>query len=207
MMRFYRTPWIIKKLYPSLIWRIKSNDSVFLTFDDGPHPETTDWIHDELEKYSARATFFYTGENVAKYPELVKQTMSKGHRIGNHTYSHLKGWVTNNEAYLSDIRACEDELNKMGIYNDLFRPPYGRIKTTQIRALKNKQKIMWSGLSFDYDSRLNLNRSFEQLKKSRPGDILVFHENKRAFKNLRILLPQVLEFFASKKYKFEAIHD
>ncbi len=205
MIRFYRTPWITKMLYPSLIWNIPSENSIFLTFDDGPHPEITNWVLEELSKHDAHATFFLLGKNVSKHPELVKKTQAHGHKIGNHTYSHLKGWTTDDEMYLKDFKRCAKELNEFEGGNNLFRPPYGRIKKSQIDKLKNERIIMWSKLSWDFVSDLNIAESIRQLKKSKPGDILVFHENEKSFNNLKILLPRLLDFFNSKGYKLDTI--
>ena len=205
MIRFYRTPRLIKTLYPSLIWNISSMDSVYLTFDDGPHPEITNWILDELSKYKAKATFFYVGENVYRYPELVQKTMSQGHSIGNHTYSHSNGWAKKNSLYLEDVQKGQHELDKLRVKKNLFRPPYGRIRRSQLKKLGNYRIIMWSQLAWDFIPDLDLDKSFEKLSNSNPGDILLFHENEKAFENLKILLPKVLKCFESQGYKMQSI--
>src|SRR5579885_3546890 len=121
---FIKTPWIVRKLFPSYIWRIPSNNKyVYLTFDDGPHPEITPWVVNELEKYHALATFFCIGKNVEKYGDIYKLILNKGHAVGNHTYHHFDGWKTENEIYINDVLKAKEF-----IHSTLFRPPYGKLK-------------------------------------------------------------------------------
>lgn len=205
MIRFYKTPWITQKIYPSLTWKGVSTDCIYLTFDDGPHPEITPWVLEELEKANAKATFFCIGKNVKEYPEVVQLVLKAGHSVGNHTFSHIKGWKTTTNQFLSDVEQCDLEMKSLGVETDLFRPPYGRIKTSQIRELKSKRIIMWSHLSWDFDMNLNTEKSISKLKAANAGSILVFHESKNSYTNLKTILPQILSHFSSKGFKFEAI--
>ncbi len=205
MIRFHKTPWITKKWYPSFVWNIPSENSIFLTFDDGPHPEITGWILKELSKYNASASFFCIGEHVDKYRDIAEQVVSQGHVIANHTYNHLKGWAATVPEYLEDVERCDEVLTGLGIENNFFRPPYGRIKKVQARGLQHKQIIMWSHLSSDFSPKLNVKKSLDNLKKAMPGDILLFHENEKSFQNLKVLLPVILDHFQSKGYKLESI--
>lgn len=205
MIRFYKTPWITQTRYPELIWKLDSEDSIYLTFDDGPSPEATPWVIDELNKAKAKATFFCQGKNIKAYASIVQSLIDNGHVIGNHTQNHLNGWKTMTLDYLDDIRKCDNELMNFGIHNQLFRPPYGRIKKNQISRLKNRRIIMWSYLSWDFDLKLDTEKSLEKLKEAGPGSILAFHDSAKAFKNLRIILPEILSHFSSKGLKFEAI--
>lgn len=205
MMRFYKTPWIAKARYPELTWSLNSKQSIYLTFDDGPNPIVTPWVLNELRKENAKATFFCLGENIANYKSLAKEILAQGHSIGNHTQNHLNGWKSGNLEYQDNISACDDELAKLGVSNQLFRPPYGRLKKNQIDALKNKKIIMWSHLSWDFDKNLNLSTSLKKLKSAGCGSILTFHDSKKAFDNLKILLPEILSHFSSKGIQFEAL--
>lgn len=203
MIRFFKTPWIVRKWYPFLTWRFDCNDSIFLTFDDGPHPEATSWVLEQLDQYKAKATFFCLGKNITKYPETAKLVVDRGHTIGNHGFNHLNGWKTSDHAYLQDINACDDALDEIGIKTNLFRPPYGRIRKRQI--LNDKRTILWSYVSWDFDSGVSSDLAFRKLKKAKSGDIIVFHDSEKAFKNLKAILPQILSYFHSKGLKFEAI--
>ncbi|WP_436516797.1 polysaccharide deacetylase family protein [Ekhidna sp. To15] len=205
MIRFYKTPRITKARYPELIWNIDSEESIYLTFDDGPNPETTPWIKHELRKVGAQATFFCLGKNIRENMTLAQELLDEGHVIGNHTYNHLNGWTTINLDYQEDIRACDQQLMILGVHNQLFRPPYGRIKKGQINALKNRRIVMWSHLSWDFDPKLNIEKSIDKMKQAKPGSILVFHDSIKAFENLKMMLPEILSFFTSKGFKLESI--
>lgn len=205
MIRFYKTPWITRARYHELTWSLDSDESIYLTFDDGPDRNTTPWIMNELRKVGAKATFFCLGKNIKENATLVQDLLNDGHVIGNHTYNHLNGWKTLINDYLEDVRACDEELMNLGIHNQLFRPPHGRIKKGQISALSNRRIIMWNYLSWDFDSKLNLKKSIEKMKEAKPGSILVFHDSPKAFKNVKVILPEILTFFTSKGFKFEPI--
>jgi len=201
---YFNPSMILKTLFPGLIWNIPNEkNKVFLTFDDGPDPEVTPWVLDVLNRYKAKATFFCLGKNVEKYPELFQRIKEEGHAIGNHSYSHLDGWRTKNKGYFEDIERA-DKL----IQSNLFRPPYGRIKPSQIRVLKEKYKIiMWDVLSGDYSEKINGEKSAGNvLKWSRSGSIIVFHDIKQAFKNLKVALPRILDGFRKRGLNFEVIN-
>ncbi len=205
MIRFYKTPWITRMMYPNLQWKGHAHNCIYLTFDDGPHPIITPWVLDVLEKANAKATFFCVGKNVREYPDLTQLILKAGHSLGNHTFNHLKGWKTTTNQFLSDVEQCDQEMKSLGIETDLFRPPYGRIKRSQIKELKSKRIIMWSHLSWDFDKELNLKTSISQLKNADAGSILAFHDTSKAYGNLKVILPELLSHFTSKGLKFEAI--
>lgn len=194
---------LLKIVLPSLTWRLKTKEKViYLTFDDGPNKILTPFILKELREFDAKATFFLLGKCVIKENALYQQIKKEGHTIGNHTFSHLNGWQTKNLSYFSDIERC----NKI-IKSDMFRPPYGRIKLSQIRYLKRKYKlIMWDVLSWDFDQRTSPEKCLEiVINKAKPGSILVFHENEQSSENVKYTLPKVLKHFKSRGYKFKAL--
>jgi peptidoglycan-N-acetylglucosamine deacetylase len=187
-------------MYPDTVWKIKTKEKkIFLTFDDGPCPETTPWILDTLKKAGAKATFFLIGRNADKYADLADKIQDHGHALGNHTYSHLNGWKTNKEEYINDVLFAETVIN-----SGLFRPPYGKFSPAQYRLLKDKFKIiMWDVLSRDYSYRLSRNRCLQiVLGQTKKGSIVVFHDSLKARKNLEYALPRFLEHFAAKGYQF-----
>jgi len=189
---YQKTPWLLKQFFPQLTWEKKTDSNiVFLTFDDGPNPEITPWVINELQKYNFQATFFCVGQNLKKYPEVVFEIERNGHSIGNHTMNHIKGWNHSLKDYEKNIMDFDFLLE-----TPLFRPPYGRITIEQIKHLKHKfQIIMWSLLSCDYLPNLNIQKSLNNLKKhTEAGSIIVFHDSLKAEKNLKILLPLYLEF-------------
>jgi len=197
MIRFYKTPAVVKWIYPSRMWKLESSDTIYLTFDDGPDPEVTPWVLEELKKADAKATFFCVGRKVSANPNLIERQLKEGHLIANHTFSHLNGWGSSKQHYLEECSRCDLELEKIGVRNTLFRPPYGKMTSAQARSLK-KQIIMWSHLSWDFDPSLNRSKALSILKKAKPGSIITFHDSLKAYENLRALLPELLEHFRDR---------
>jgi peptidoglycan-N-acetylglucosamine deacetylase len=186
-----------------VIWdKRESGQKLFLTFDDGPTPEITEKVLDILDKYNAKATFFCLGRNVERHPEIYHEIIHRGHAVGNHTYSHLKGWRHENEDYFQDI-----ELAAHHIKSTLFRPPYGRIRRSQISCLKEKYTIiLWDVMSHDYEKRISKERSLKAvLRYSNEGSIIVFHDSVKAWSKLQFILPRVLEEFSGRGYLFEVL--
>src|ERR1700712_3619484 len=142
-MYLVKTPWLLKKLYPQLIWnKSRNKPCIYLTFDDGPIPIVTPFVLNILKQYDAKATFFCIGDNVSKHPDVFEQVKNAGHSIGNHTFNHLKGWITEDKTYLDNFLKADQLINA-----NLFRPPYGRIKRSQIKLLKQARPaipiVMW----------------------------------------------------------------
>jgi len=201
-MRF-KPPKFIQRLFPNFIWDFPhETNTVYLTFDDGPSPEVTPWVLDELDKHQAKATFFCLGKNVEMNPALFSEIKARGHAVGNHSYSHIKGWGMDTGAYLRDVDLAESFIG-----NNLFRPPYGRIGPHQARMVGERYNIiMWSILSRDYSRNLSGKACAQGvLKYLRPGDIVVFHDSRKSAKNLWQALPAVLEFIHSKGWKCKPI--
>ena len=208
-MYLVKTPWLLKKIYPQLIWDSdKRGRTIYLTFDDGPIPIVTPFVLNILEQYKAKATFFCIGDNVNKHTDIFEKVKAAGHAIGNHTFNHLKGWDTDDEAYLQNFIKA-DEL----LHTPLFRPPYGRIKLSQIKLLKqhrsNLQIIMWDVLSGDFDVNLSPEKCLQSvLKYTQPGAIIVFHDSLKAFDRLEYVLPRAMEVWSKEGYSFGCLnHD
>jgi peptidoglycan-N-acetylglucosamine deacetylase len=203
---FVTSPWWLRKLYKSCTWDIKTNEKIiYLSFDDGPHPEITPAVLNELKKYNAKATFFCIGDNVKKFPGTYQRLIAEGHAIGNHTMHHVNGWKTGNAEYLNDISAAAEFIK-----SDLFRPPYGRIKKAQLQKLKavkpHLKIVMWSVLAGDWVAGLEPEKCFRQVKNAvYPGCIIVLHDSEKANKRMSYVLPQLLQYFTEKGYKFEKI--
>ena len=163
---------------------------IALTFDDGPTPGITEWILAMLEKYDAKATFFVLGKNVEAYPDLFRRIVDAGHKVGNHTYSHQKGWGMSLERYIEDVDFANDL-----IHSELFRPPYARITPAQARALSQRYKlVMWDVLSRDYSRSLSPRKCLKNVTKHlEPGAIVVFHDSEKSFRNMRYALPRTLD--------------
>lgn len=206
----YKTGWLLQDvLFPSLTWRIRTQEKVlYLTFDDGPIPDVTDRVIEILARYQAKGTFFCVGDNVRKHPDVLRRVIQAGHTAANHTFNHLNGWSVSNDQYLENVRLCEEQLNGLHIQNRLFRPPYGRISRTQIKALQpDYQIVMWDVLTGDYLQSLDGDKCLRRsISYTRPGTIVVFHDSLKASKNLYHVLPRYIEHFAEAGYRFEALH-
>jgi peptidoglycan-N-acetylglucosamine deacetylase len=203
---FITTPWWLRKFFVGCVWDIKTTEKIiYLSFDDGPHPTITPFVLGQLKKYNAKATFFCIGDNVKKFPEIFNQVIADGHAIGNHTMHHINGWKSTDEVYLGDIEAAGKYIN-----TTLFRPPYGRIKNSQIRRLKTSnpalKTIMWSVLAGDWVATLSPQKCFEQIKnKIYPGCIVVFHDSEKASERMGYALPKLLEHFTRLGFTFKEI--
>ena len=203
---FITTPWWLRKFFPGCMWDKKTKEKIiYLSFDDGPHPTITPFVIEELKKYNAKATFFCIGDNVKKFPETYKQLIDEDHAIGNHTMHHINGWQNDDEKYLNDIVKAAAYIN-----SNLFRPPYGRIKKSQIKKLKTSghklQTIMWSVLAGDWVNTLTPQKCFEQVKNNiYPGCIVVFHDSEKANERMSYALPMLLKHFTQLGYTFKKI--
>ncbi len=205
---FLKIPWWVPKLFPRYTWRMPDREkTVYLTFDDGPHPEITPWVLDQLGQYSAAATFFCIGKNVEQHPGVYRQIVAAGHSTGNHTYSHPNGWKTATPAYLQDVAKAS-----MVIDSPLFRPPYGRLKKKQAAGLRETMQkehikvVMWDVLSADFDPSVSPEQCAQiVLQYVRSGSIIVFHDSEKALRNLEFALPIVLENLKNRGFRFQKL--
>lgn len=207
-MGFYwiKTNLIIKKLFSKYIWDIpNSENTIYLTFDDGPTPVITKWVLDTLNKHSIKATFFCIGKNIQSNPHLFKQVISEGHSIGNHTFNHLNGWKNTTDIYMNNIALCNDAISTLHKEKVvLFRPPYGKIKRAQSKILKSQgyKIIMWDVLSADFDQSITKEKCLENvISNIKSGSIIVFHDSVKAFQNLEYVLPKVLDYINENEFK------
>jgi peptidoglycan/xylan/chitin deacetylase (PgdA/CDA1 family) len=207
----YRTPKILQSFYPTLTWeKPQFEKTVFLTFDDGPIPEVTEFVLEQLDAFEIKATFFCIGDNVQKNPEILKKIIESKHRIGNHTFNHLKGWNTDGNIYIKNIEKCQKELSKLSpsVSTKLFRPPFGRIKKSQIPLVKELgfDIVMWTTLSQDYRVDVSSEKCLKAtLNATRNGSIVVFHDSLKARKNLEHVLPRYIESLLEDGYTFQVL--
>lgn len=203
-MRLQVPKWI-KRVWNKPIWSIvpNSHKTIYLTFDDGPHPEITPKILDILDEFDAKATFFCVGNNVRRNPTTFELIKERGHTVGNHTYDHIKGFSTENSLYLENVKKA-DKL----IGSKLFRPPFGRITPRQIRMMleNNFKVVLWSFITYDYDCKMSVERIMKIIKKhSKDGAVVVFHDSKKAEKNVLQTLPLALQYWKKEGYVVKSI--
>lgn len=203
IMYLIKTPGFVKEFSPQLTWDLAPNNhTIYLTFDDGPHPELTPQVLTLLNKYNATGTFFCVGENIEKHPETFEMLRTHEQGIGSHTYHHLNGWTSDNVTYFKDIKRAASLAGSI-----LFRPPYGRIKPSQIPIIQHHfEIIMWSVLSGDFDMTLTGKKCFENVRRHvSDGSIVVFHDSTKAADRLLYALPRTLDYFSKLGYRFDAL--
>lgn len=191
----------LRWLYPRAAWRMDHNDhSVYLTFDDGPIPESTPFILQTLAEFDVKATFFMVGDNVRKYPNLFRQIVSAGHQVGNHTYHHLGGFKHIAKTYIDDTERANDLIG-----SHLFRPPHGCISHGQYLWLKRKYRIvMWDLVTRDYSKWLTADDVYENVRRyARNGSIITFHDSLKSIDKLRTALPRSLKWLKEQGYEFK----
>ncbi len=199
-MRFYRAPRIARFVFHRGIWKGDDPNAVYLTFDDGPHPEVTPFVLDLLSVYKVKATFFCLGKNVRLYPGLMNRILAEGHRIGNHSMFHENGTKTPVRPYLASVKHAQKLIP-----STLFRPPYGRITPIQMSAIRRKlglKIVFWTWLSYDYDASVSSAEILENAQKIKGSDILVFHDSEKAFPHLKIVLKPILEQLIQRNFTF-----
>lgn len=198
-----KTPLLVKALYADLTWNFARNtQDIFLTFDDGPHPQITDEVLLHLQQANAKATFFCVGANIQKFPAMFKRLTEEQHSVGNHTYDHMNGWKNPNYAYFRSIVKC-----KQLVQTSLFRPPHGKITRSQAKAVRKKFNIiMWDVLSADFDKTVSKEKCLDNvIKNIQPGSIVVFHDSEKAAEKMLYALPRALDFIQERKWNMKAI--
>jgi len=204
-----KTPALVKQYYENYIWEIAESDNgIYLTFDDGPIPDVSTWILDLLDSYGIKATFFCVGDNVKKHPNTFEHLVKSGHGVGNHTFNHLNGWNTKTRKYLENIKKTTDIFKNHGIKTKLFRPPYGKLRPQQSKAIKalGYDIIFWSVLSKDYSLKLSSQQVFNNIiQHAKAGSIIVCHDNIKAFKHLKAILPHAIETLLQKGFEFKTL--
>ena len=205
-----KTPKTVKNLLRNFIWEIpNSNNTIYLTFDDGPIPEVTEWVLDILKEENIKATFFCIGDNIQKHPTIYQRILNEGHKTGNHTFNHLNGWSTKTKNYIENFKLCETEHLKLNSEHFLlFRPPYGKMTLSQSKKIQKLgyKIIMWDVLSYDFKASITAEKCKENvLKNTTAGSIIVFHDSIKAEKTLRKILPEVIQELKNKGFQFDVL--
>lgn len=206
-MRIIKPSGFMRMFYPSLLWQMPktAEKTLYLTFDDGPHPLITPKVLEILRKYNAKATFFCIGNNVKKYPETFELVKKEGHSVGCHTFNHEDGWKTKTDDYIKSVL----EANKL-INSDLFRPPHGKIKRSELKKLQTSnsklQTIAWTVIAYDWDHALSHEDVYQNvIRNADDGAIVAFHDSLKAYNNMISALPRVLEYYSEKGFIFKAL--
>ncbi|WP_318642500.1 polysaccharide deacetylase family protein [Flavobacterium ardleyense] len=206
MFYWVKTHWIIKKIFSRYMWSKEQNDKVvYLTFDDGPTPQITDWVLQQLQQYNAKATFFCIGKNVEEQHEIFQRLLDSGNAVGNHTQNHINGWRNSTDVYLKNIEECENAIGNLpNQQQKYFRPPYGKITPRQATAVLQKgyKIVMWDVLSADFDQTITPEECLQNvLNNVLAGSIIIFHDSEKAWPNLQFALPKVLQFLKENDFE------
>ena len=195
MIKVFKTPFFYRWIFHRRVWGFSDKKAIYLTFDDGPTEELTDWILDFLKQENIKATFFCVGANAKKLPLLINQIKSEGHALGNHTMRHEKGILVSKKDYLHSIKETSEHVN-----SKLFRPPYGRLPMHYSRVIQKEYKIiMWSWLSYDFDETISIKTIINKAKKQiKGGDIIVVHDNLKVEQRIKELLPELVKVIREK---------
>lgn len=210
-----RTPRWMQLLWPSRLWRMPADPvhpTLYLTFDDGPTPGVTDWILDQLDAFEAKASFFAVGQQAERHPDLLMEVMRRGHAVGTHTQHHLNGWKTKSSTYLEDVRSGNKVISEILVDEspsyqpNLFRPPYGRIRSRDARRISDQKIVMWNVLAADWRDDLSVGEVSQRVTRHAvDGSIVVFHDSLKAESRVKGALPQVLKHFAGQGFRFEKL--
>ncbi len=198
----FRSPRFLSWLYPKRTWGFSSTENtVYLTFDDGPNPDATTWVLDVLKEHGIQATFFCVGTNVKEHPDIYNRILAEGHTVGNHTMNHENGYKTSSRKYVGSVQATSE-----CVQSNLFRPPYGRMTRRQEKKLSDYHVIMWSWLSYDFSSKVPVEAVVQDARNNvRAGDILVFHDNAKTLERLQQILPSVITEIKQKGLSFSSL--
>jgi peptidoglycan/xylan/chitin deacetylase (PgdA/CDA1 family) len=198
-----RPPRLLRSIYPNTLWRINETEKIiYLTFDDGPVPGVTTAALSFLKQFNAQATFFCVGENVQQHPDIYANILVDGHTVGNHTHHHTDGWTLSTKAYSQDVQECA-----RSVQSNLFRPPYGRLRQSQLRLLQQHYSVvMWDVLTCDFDQRLTGDDCLQlAVQLTRSGSIVVFHDSIKAKERMLYALPNYLETMSENGWTFSAL--
>ncbi len=212
-LHWIKTPRWITKIFNNFCWNIPNqNQKIYLTFDDGPTPEVTQWVLDELKNQDIKATFFCIGKNIKEFSTIFSMILDQGHHVGNHTFDHQNGWKTPTITYLKSIEKTQkwiDNITKNKFKDNLlFRPPYGKIGPLQSHKIRQKgyKIVMWDVLSADFDPEITDEKCLENVtKNTTAGSIIVFHDSKKAFEKLQFVLPKAIAFLKQKGFQFDVL--
>lgn len=213
----YQFPDWVQRWYPHALWRGDTGGiapSVYLTFDDGPVPEVTPQVLDILDSYAVKATFFWVGENLLKYPHLAQEVVRRGHKIGNHTYNHLSGWSVSSDEYKTNIQKTDAIIREtVPLYCErnterLFRPPYGKMRRDVYKWLQTNGYtiVLWDLVTHDYNRRYPP-QEIERISMRyvRDGSIILMHDSIKASTNTVEVLPRLIQRLKENGYQFRTL--
>ena len=172
--------------------------TVALTFDDGPSELTPQFL-DLLQQYNAKAVFFCVGEQIQKYPEVIKRMQAEGHLVAHHTFTHQPKTILHAKALANEIRHTDEALAHLDIVTPYFRPPYGITSPPIARAIRAtaKKAIGWDVRSLDtiiHDEDKLFHRIVRKLTN---GNIILMHDR---LPHTLTVLERLLQYLKENNY-------
>ncbi|NQT25417.1 polysaccharide deacetylase family protein [candidate division KSB1 bacterium] len=202
-------PSFTRHLAPWTIWKGDSkNRTVYLTFDDGPHPQYTPEVLKILKDYDATAAFFLTGENIVRHPGLVERIHSEGHVIGNHGFSHMNLAFKKRQVVFGEIERTDQAIRQItGSPSRFFRPPYGRFDFRFRKYMKqfDYRLVNWSLLTEDFREHPPEFLLKRVMAHVHPGAIILMHDGLPTTPILIQILPEILNSLKKKHYRFVSL--
>lgn len=200
----YQFPTWLQSLYRGVVWRKDTSSKVvYITFDDGPIPECTPEVLRILSDYDVKATFFMVAENAERHPELLERVRAAGHTVGNHTYHHMRGCKSCTQDYVHDAKRGAEILQ-----TSLFRPPHGRMRWSQKKALLEAGYTiyLWDVLTHDYNARYSVEKMLSVVKRyTRNGSIIVLHDSLKSKDRMLEALPMIIEWLQAEGYELRGL--
>jgi len=202
---FYRN--VAASIFPSILWHT-DDPTVHLTFDDGPHPNATPIVLDILKSRRLKGTFFLLGENVGRYPDLVREINNQGHAVGNHGLTHasllLKRFSWQSRQILETNKIIRETI---GITPRFFRPPFGRFDRSTMKAASchGLKTVMWDVDARDY-STSGIQAIIRRVcRQTVPGSVVLFHDNDSTSATLPDYLNPILDNLERRNLKFSPL--
>lgn len=199
-MYFVRTPKLFAFFSPKMVWNVAPNQ-IALTFDDGPHPESTALLLQLLEEVQCLSTHFLLGKSCIDYSKEFQLLQSSKHSIGHHTFSHLDALKSNTEDYIDDLVLAKNIVN-----NYFFRPPYGRMTPSLLKQIIKKFPEMkvcqFNLMPGDFDEKVDTKILKERMYRARGGDIIVLHDRLECFEKYAPFLKEWIREMREKGLEF-----
>lgn len=199
-----------QRFFPDMLWRVDAEaPTAFLTFDDGPTTEMTDDLLDLLARYDAQSTHFLVGAHAESHPDRVRAIVSAGHRLGNHTYTHVDPWITPVDELHAEVTRTTKVLEEIAQSRvRTLRPPYGHPTGTlrQWCAARNQRMVMWDVMPGDYLKTATAARVARfVIRTVRPGSVIVLHDNPICETVTLPALETILDTLTAEGWSFDAL--
>ena len=181
---------------------------IAMTFDDGPHGANTPRLLDMLKQRHIHATFFFVGQCVEEFPDIVKRIVAEGHEVANHSWSHPQLSRMNDASVHDQLQKTQDAIvQACGVTPKIMRPPYGAFTSRQCAWANGNwgyKVILWDVDPLDWKIRNSEHVKAEILKQTVNGSIILSHD---IHKTTVDAMPETLDALLSKGFKFVTVSE